>query len=159
MPSSLIQYAPYLFLFAAVWVIVSIVFMLRRWKRLAPSFDLKSARSIAFNERWTSGWSEKTKWSPYRGFSNSLWVTIVDGELWVRPHFPFTFVDRDLELTLRSHVAELSATLHKESCVRVTFGDASQHAPLVLRLRDASAFLEQIAAAQYADQGSEASVG
>lgn len=128
-------------MFGIVWVTVSVAIMLRRWKRFAPSFNIASAREVAFDERWTTGWSERTKWSRYRGANNALHVTIADGDLWVRPHYPFRFVDRNLELTVKAPLTEITVTRLRKSDIRVEFSSTVQSAPVVLRLRKADAFL------------------
>lgn len=142
MPSQqLTQFVPYLILFGFIWVSLSAIFLHRRWKRNAPSFDIALAREVAFDERWTTGWSERTSWSRHRGANRSLHVTIADGELWVRPHLPFRWIDRELELTLKAPIAEISVTKLQKSDIRVEFSNTAQTAPVVLRLRKAESFL------------------
>jgi hypothetical protein len=78
-----------LFVCSSLGMFVFIAIRLWKLKTSDPLFPARDEVNIVFEERWTSGNSNKTKVTQWGGASNCLLVIVTDEELWVTTHFPF----------------------------------------------------------------------
>jgi hypothetical protein len=110
-----------MFLLAAFWGFINLAWRSYRHRQRVMVFPALHSVPIRFHEGMASGKSDKSFFSRLSGASRCLSVTVTDGEVWIRPFFPFYLIT---EADLEHRIARNSI-----ACVRLvssTFGRAVQ---------------------------------
>ncbi len=130
------------FLFALVWNVVGIAFLLRRRSKKGPKFPPLETVNVVFRERFASGASHLSWITRLGGASNCLSVILTDSELWITTFFPFTAFAGYYDLEHRVSTQSLTQVLQNRKSVTIEFSmpDGAQRR-IVLRLRSAPEFM------------------
>ena len=130
------------FLFALVWNVVGIAFLLWRRSRRGPAFPSLETVNVLFRERFASGASHRSWITRLGGASNCLTVVLSDSELWVTTFLPFTAFAGFYDLEHRIQLESLTTVSQQGKSVTIDFdmpdGDRRR---IVLRLRRAKEFM------------------
>ena len=116
-------------------------FMLWRRKVRGPHFPARDEVNILFEERWTSGNSNKSLFTRLGGANNCLRVTVTEEELWITPHFPFNALAARIDLDHRVRREAITQVEPNGRIVQVTFAlDDGTERMVGLRLRNVEQF-------------------
>ena len=143
-----------LFVLVLLWNTVAFTFLYLRRKQTGPQFPDVDPRLIRFNERWTSGCSQK-KLRFSGGSRNALHVTVTESAVWLRGVPPFHIFDQTFDLLHRIEADRIRDLQRKRRWVFLDFETPEgDHGSVKLQLRDPSRFCTAIDNLLEAQQGS-----
>jgi hypothetical protein len=136
---ALTDYFPFFVIASFLWAFGCMAFMIWRRKVRGPYFPNRSEVNILFEERWTSGSSNKSRITQMGGANNCLRVTVTDDELWVTPHFPFGAFAAPFDLDHRVRRDAITKIERNGKMVRVSYliHSDGRETTIILRLRNA----------------------
>ncbi|PHR95250.1 MAG: hypothetical protein COA78_30495 [Blastopirellula sp.] len=132
---------PLFFLAVFVLTLVRVGYLYWQRKKQGPQFPSRDAVNILFEERWTSGNSDKTLFTKLGGASNCLRVVVTDNELWVTLHFPFNIMAKYSDLDHRINRDQITSVEQQGKLTLITFSlEDGKQRMLGLGLRNAEQF-------------------